>query len=30
MVQFAFDEASIAAAVRHYEVPGPDLGSRFD
>jgi hypothetical protein len=30
MVQFAFDEASIAAAVRHYEVPGPDLGSRWD
>jgi hypothetical protein len=30
MVQFAFDEASIAAAVRQYEVPGPDLGSVFD
>jgi len=30
MVQFAFDEATIAAAVRHYEVPGPDLGSRLD
>jgi hypothetical protein len=30
MVQFAFDEATIAAAVRQYEVPGPDLGSRFD
>jgi hypothetical protein len=30
MVQFAFDEASIAAAVCRYEVPGPDLGSRLD
>ncbi len=30
MVQFAFDESTIAAAVRQYEVPGPDLGSVFD
>jgi hypothetical protein len=30
MVQFAFDKEGIAAAVKHYEVPGPDLGSRFD
>ena len=32
MVQFAFDEASIAKAVRHYEQPGWDgvYSSRFD
>jgi len=30
MVQFAFDENSIARAVRHYELPGPDVSSRFD
>ena len=30
MVQFAFDENSIARAVRHYEMPGPDVSSRFD
>ena len=30
MVQFAFVEATIATAVQQYEVPGPDLGSRFD
>jgi hypothetical protein len=29
-VQFAFDENSIARAVRHYELPGPDVSSRFD
>ncbi len=32
MVQFAFDEATIANAVRHYEQPGFDgiYSSRFD
>jgi hypothetical protein len=30
MVQFAFDESTIARAVRHYELPGPDVSSRFD
>jgi hypothetical protein len=32
MVQFAFDEATIANAVRHYEQPGLDniYASRFD
>ena len=30
MVQFAFDENSIARAVKHYELPGPDVSSRFD
>lgn len=30
MVQFAFDEVTIAKSVKHYEFPGPDLGSRFD
>ena len=27
---FAFAENGVAAAVAHYENPGPDLGSRFD
>jgi hypothetical protein len=30
MVQFALTEAQVPAQVRHYEQPGPDLGSRFD
>ena len=29
-VQFAFREDEIAAAVEHYELPGPDISSRFD
>lgn len=29
-VQFALKESGIADAVRHYELPGPDLGSRWD
>jgi hypothetical protein len=29
-VQFAFKEDEIAAAVEHYELPGPDISSRFD
>ena len=29
-VQFAFKEDEIAAAVEHYELPGPDVSSRFD
>ncbi len=30
MVQFAFDKEGIARAVKHYELPGPDVSSRFD
>ena len=30
IVQFAFDEEGIARAVNHYELPGPDVSSRFD
>jgi hypothetical protein len=29
-VQFAFREDEIASAVEHYELPGPDISSRFD
>jgi len=29
-VQFALSEEGIAGSVQHYEVPGPDLGSRYD
>ena len=30
MVQFAFDQEGIARSVKHYEMPGPDVSSRFD
>jgi hypothetical protein len=30
MVQFALTEAQVADQVKHYEQPGPDLGSRWD
>ena len=30
MVQFAFDVEGIARSVKHYELPGPDVSSRFD
>jgi len=29
-VQFAFKEDEIVAAVKHYELPGADISSRFD